>query len=720
MKGIRRALWRAPLALGTCFAFLGSTLLPAHPAVASDAVRSAERVHTAVAVAALATEDTEPADASKAVAAVGPGPQAWERGAAASAAPTISSDFVPLGGAKTGVSSQAISLPQGAGKIQGMGESFSTDLSTGVATFTVPFSLVPARGGAQPALALHYSSAAGHGVAGVGWEVGVPFIARQTDRGLPQYQDPATGGAWAPTQDRFVFNGGQELVPICLVSGGSCPGSLSAAGEVMPAWSDRWQYFRARVDGSYLRFFWSPDHRTWRVQSKTGESMELGAPLDSSGDTSGLETDPGNPSHVFRWDLVRQYDAYGNANPSGSGAPAPVNLVVYRYRSDGATAYLSDVFDTPPAASPSTAPLTAYAHHTHLSYEARPDATFSFRRGWQATQGLRLIGVDVTSANFGASGPRELVRRYHLSYDPAFHVSLLASLQLEGRCASTGGAQITESGGLLPPTSCPTLPPMTFGYQHVAPFDTGGNPSTADLPGWEGFDERVHAMASSPDHSLDETLTDLFDVNADGLPDVVVTAPFLYGGKHAVFFNGAGGTADAFGANKCMDVSGVPGEDTNVIRLDNPNIAAHDIDGNGIIDLLHMPMVKTYSIYGPQAVSTPPAGGCNWQWLGRQVATASQQSPKIDLTNHNDATRVMDVNGDGLVDVVFSAGTEYQTFFSLGRYPNGDGQYGTAQWTGATSSSILTDPHANDPATSCLPWSARVRAARLTYFGIET
>ena len=116
---------------------------------------------------------------------------------------------LPTGADKSGVTSKAISLPQGSGKIQGMGESFSAQLSTGIATFSVPFSLPHARGGAQPALGLSYSSSGGFGLAGVGWDVGVPFIARQTDRGLPNY---AESSGFDVNQDRFVFNGGQELV----------------------------------------------------------------------------------------------------------------------------------------------------------------------------------------------------------------------------------------------------------------------------------------------------------------------------------------------------------------------------------------------------------------------------------------------------------------------------------------------------------------------------
>src|SRR5207247_9856200 len=116
--------------------------------------------------------------------------------------------------------------------------------------------------------------------------------------------------------------------PLGRVARAACAGALP--GEAMPAWGSGWQYFRSRVEGGYLRFFWSPDHKTWRVQSKTGESMELGAPLDGSGDTNALETHPSNPARIFRWNLSRQYDAYGDAN-AASGLPKPVNVVAYRY-----------------------------------------------------------------------------------------------------------------------------------------------------------------------------------------------------------------------------------------------------------------------------------------------------------------------------------------------------------------------------------------------------
>ena len=579
---------------------------------------------------------------------------------------------------KSGTSSQAITTPQGTGKIQGMGESFSAQLSTGIATYSVPFALPAARGAAQPSLGLSYSSSMGHGMAGLGWDVGVPFIARQTDRGVPSYDDPVS--TWKPTQDRFVFNGGQELVPICVVGLSlECAGALQ--GEVMPSWSANQMYFRSRVDGAFQRFFWSKDHKTWRVQDKSGLVLELGVPLDDANYVDSLEADPTDPTHVFRWNLVREYDPQGGTSP--------VNVVQFRYAVVGGTGHLTDIFDTPPAAN---AALSDYAHHTRVSYEARTDPSTNFRRGWAVQDTLRVSRVDVSSKTMSGVGPRELVRRYALTYDSLFHPSLLSQVQMEGRCGAP--VQEGQSQSLPFPSNCPTLPPLTFSYQHVAGYDTSNNPQGVDLPGFEAFDERILTMAQSPSVSLNALRADLYDVNADALPDVLHTEPGTYGGKHGVFFNGSGGIADRF-VQDTMTVSSPIGDTPATLSWDNQNVNPLDLDGDGIIDLLHMPLVKTYAVY------TPTFANSAWVWQGRSIATASQQNPKIDFGKDGSEIKLMDVNGDGLVDVVRNAGSEYQTFFSLGRFPDGDGQYGHASWTSATTAAI-----SNDPVSKCVPWSA--------------
>lgn len=39
--------------------------------------------------------------------------------------------------------------------------------------------------------------------------------------------------------------------------------------------------------------------------------------------------------------------------------------------------------------------------------------------------------------------------------------------------------------------------------------------------------------------------------------------------------------------------------DENVLRLDNTNVAPFDLDADGIINLVHMPYDKQYSVFSP-------------------------------------------------------------------------------------------------------------------------
>jgi RHS repeat-associated protein len=674
-----------PVAGVTSVVFLQMTLY-SNPVVAAGAVAVADRAQEAetrsetVAVSSSRGEmapersTTFRAPTSPAGNVDAPAPRE------APAPPTLPGAAPPGGGA---ISPQAASLPTGAATQLGMGESFSMQMSTGTAGYSLPITLPSARGRAQPSLGLTYSSGSGFGIAGLGWSFGAASISRQVDRGTPGYDDRP---AWHPNQDRFVF-AGAELVPVCVVTGGACAGALST--EVMPSWGNGWQYFRARIEDGFVRFFWSADHRTWRAQSKDGTNIELGVPLDGTGYAGALEVNPDAASQIFRWLTVRQYD--GQVDGSGQ----PVNTIVYRYTHDGNAAYLTDVFDTSPAATPTTTDLSLYAHHTALSYETRPDAAVSYRSGFPQAVAWRLQGIDVTSKPFaaGTSAPRELVRRYHLAYETGLHRSLLAAVTLEGRCptaTSENGSQV------LPPTKCPTLPPLTFEYQHVA----GAGAPLADGAGlsFEPLDTNLQSLAQSPPHSLDERDTGLLDANGDGLPDVLVTAPGIYGGKHGLYVNGAGaGGRVGFGTVSTMGlIPTADAPDLGVLSLHSPTVTALDLDSDGFVDLVHMPQATQYSVFSPVSDG---AGG--FQWAGRAVTTASQQAVKINFAQDAPNVRVMDVDGDGLVDVVYSSATELQTFFALGRYPGGDGQFGSAVWTSASSAQI-----SNDPVVFCPPWSS--------------
>ncbi len=425
--------------------------------------------------------------------------------------------------------------------------------------------------------------------------------------------------------------------------------------------------------------------------------MELGVPLDGSNSTSALEVNPDDSSQIFRWHLVRQYDAYcDGANCDASAAPQPFNVVVYKYFQDSGKAYLSDVYDTTPAATPTTTTLSSYAHHTHLNYEPRPDPTETYNSGWLIRQTQRLAGIDVTSKTFndGSEGERRLVRRYHLAYDGLFHTSYLTNVQVEGRCEggeSGADTQVpAESNELLGATSCETLPPMTFDYSHTRGFSTAGTAIGSGLEGYEAFDQRIKQIGGDPPHSIDEELSDFFDTNSDGLPDLLVTAPGVYGNDFGVFPNSAGGLRDTFGEVQQLPVKGVLGANAGNIKLSNANVMPLDLDADGTADLVHMPKVKTYAVYRFE----------DGKLVGHSIDAANQQSPKIDLGKDAFETKVADVNFDGLVDLVVSTGTEFQTFLSLGRFPNGYGQFGNASWSAKDSAAI-----SNNPIRTCVPYS---------------
>src|SRR6185437_9208172 len=96
--------------------------------------------------------------------------------------------------------------------------------STGVFHASLPIETPAARGGPQPSVGIHYSSAAGIREAGIGWGLELPSIERSgAFGGPPTYVDPEPTPSnvypyWQIAPEalnaRFTFNG-EPLVPIC-------------------------------------------------------------------------------------------------------------------------------------------------------------------------------------------------------------------------------------------------------------------------------------------------------------------------------------------------------------------------------------------------------------------------------------------------------------------------------------------------------------------------
>ncbi|HKY36566.1 MAG TPA: SpvB/TcaC N-terminal domain-containing protein [Polyangiaceae bacterium] len=103
---------------------------------------------------------------------------------------------------KSGLSPSRLSLPKGPGSLGGIGENVEPNLSMGLMSYTVKIAVPPGYAGLTPQLDLRYSSGAQGAELGLGWTLPVQSIQRMTSRGLPRYTK----------RDTFVIGDAGELV----------------------------------------------------------------------------------------------------------------------------------------------------------------------------------------------------------------------------------------------------------------------------------------------------------------------------------------------------------------------------------------------------------------------------------------------------------------------------------------------------------------------------
>lgn len=437
--------------------------------------------------------------------------------------------------------------------------SATVDLATGAATSTLPFQLPAARGQAQASLALTYNSANGVGFAGVGWTLSVPSIVRKGAAGFPMFSDRVITSASDPKtlayytdSDDYMIDG-QLLLPICTVSGSACTNNPVPlpSGEFFPTTLagvalTGYTYFRRELDDG-SRYFLSPDGQTWLVQTPD-LVLVFGSPVDGLGATFPGSVDKVDPwtatnvvpntlppvvstvarlaNPVYRWNLVRQSDASGNTvYYTYTYTPVPVPTG----KQSPLLNFLSDIYDTPAVnTSPSALTPSSFAHHVHLTWKTITGNTYGGSDSpiWRALPFAELAGVDVTSAGW-TTPARQLVRRYHLAYQSNVWGTrdYLASVSLEGACVTTSNQPYLENtSGLLPSTSCPTLPLVTYAYtpdeygrdsaNNVLPFVDDYHTGQLPVP-WSVPTTRMTTMGAATNPAT------LLDIEGNGAADLI-------------------------------------------------------------------------------------------------------------------------------------------------------------------------------------------------------
>lgn len=231
----------------------------------------------------------------------------------------------------------AVSLPQGGGAIQGIGEKFDVNPVTGTGALSIPIAVSPGRAGFTPQLAINYDSGAGNSPFGMGWQLSVPSIQRKTQKGLPQYRDQEDS-------DIYILSGAEDLVPS--LQWDECKGwerekfAISVPEDVIepsvvpepsrqsvltsyPHLGTYWvQRYRPRIEGLFARI------ERWQHQ-ETGDVHWRSVTPDNLTSVYGKTpksriADPVHPDRIFEWLLCESYDDKGN-------------VILYQYKQEDAT-----------------------------------------------------------------------------------------------------------------------------------------------------------------------------------------------------------------------------------------------------------------------------------------------------------------------------------------------------------------------------------------------
>lgn len=259
---------------------------------------------------------------------------------------------------------------------------YHTDLFTGSLQYQIPIKVPPARQGTQPGLALTYSSSQGNGWCGVGWDLGVGYIQRETRDGVP-----VSGSTYG---DSFGF-------AFSLYGQGGRLRSVS--GTYYP-----------EINRSFLKFAFASG--SWMATDKSGNKYYFGSTTASR-----IQTSFG----TFRWALDKIVDVNGNKTE-----------FVYQTIGSERQLYLQRIDYN----ANEKIPAIAATCSVEFGLQTRTDVISSCIAGAEIQTAWRLSSVTVKS---GAN----TVRTYSLAYtaSPTTYRSLLQSVTETGNDGTSLPAQ---------------------------------------------------------------------------------------------------------------------------------------------------------------------------------------------------------------------------------------------------------------------------------------
>ena len=331
--------------------------------------------------------------------------------------------------------------------------------SSGAATYSIPIEVPPGLGGVEPKLSLTYSSRAGNGIAGMGFNLaGLPLITRCA---RTVAQDGVRGGVNGDSNDRFCLDG-QRLVAIS--------GAYGAHDTVYHTEQETWSRVVSKGNCNIESCY-------FEVTAKDGARAQLGGSSDSR--------------TVLPNGLVRSWGVNKVTSTSGN-----YMTVSYVASSGELELYPSNIVYTYPASGQPTR-----LRSVSFSYGNRSDVEATYLRGsrWRSTQRLENIYTSVETPT-GTS----VVSRYELNYAYSARTSrsLLTSVK---RCEPYGQC-LQPTTFTWPDPGTEDFTPVSPGggiYQDELKYDVGAyiHPGDFDGDGRTDFIRQEHTDWDNEDLS---------------------------------------------------------------------------------------------------------------------------------------------------------------------------------------------------------------------------
>lgn len=575
----------------------------------------------------------------------------------------------------------------GQGQFTAVGSAPEANFFSGSMSMSVPIDIPPGRDNTTPSLALTYASGSGPGVFGYGWNLPLGSIESSTKTGQPRCAGPDTRN--------FVIS----------MSGSSVELIYDRVDQTTGE-----EIYVPRVDEAFLEARAHRNDNQWTVHDRKGMTYRFGH----------------NPSaRVFRkhdefylWDEPVAECAFTSVwaleqieDPNG-------NIVDFSYVKDEGTLYPDEIRY---GANPLTAGLTEHPFMVKFLRTPRTYPVEQSHRGTRERMNEIIERIEVfykTEKALSGGDPEaawRFVRAYQLDHEDAaeYGRTIVRSIADD----HTPGAGSIDS--LLP------VPTFTYAEQgmHYAASTPYAHPRS-DL----GYSFR--------DNGWTQTRRSLLDINGDGFSDLVES--FGNGSHWNVYpgtVQGISATPFAWSWNGHFPGGGLV--DHIQYQLDDGGdtgehitrrwvvSGAVDLTGDGISDFVDARTTPWVVYPGRCSGSTSCGFGQGFNW--------DAPVPYLqDGTEHRVAQRLVDINGDGRVDLHFET-TENDPPF-VGRtqyvYLNIDGEFEHApdMLGGYASASYTDDNHSfssyewidfngdglldfvDDGPTYCIPAAGEPRA----------